>query len=139
MDYYYVIFDNKRQYLRAGKMKEEANGQQRNVFLTPLHAEATPIQFEGNMMIMPHGRTELPAVCPYYGKFEEGRSLVAMTDRKAAGIAKRQLRLVETDNGGFYVQWAANPEYYIGLVDGQLCVSTVPITLYRASKILSVS
>jgi len=135
MDYYYVIFDNKRQYLRAGQLQEEANGQQRNVFLTPLRAEATPVLFAGDMMIMPHGHTKLPAVCPYYGKFAEGRSLVAVTDMTDVGIAKRQLRLVDTDNGGFYIQWiaAANPEYYIGLVDGQLCVSTVPITVYRSA------
>jgi hypothetical protein len=129
---YYVIAENKRQYLRAGALVPD-RGQQRNVFLTPLQAEATPVLFEGNMMIMPHGRMELPAMVPWYGKFEEGRSLVAMTDRKAAGMAKRQLRLVDTDNGGFHVQWVANPEYYIGIVDGQLCVSTVPVTVYQSA------
>ena len=133
-DYYYIIAENKRQYLRAGRQKEdEENGQRRDVLLTPLRAEATPVLFAGDMMIMPHGRTKIPAVHPYYGKFEEGRSLAALTGKKVADIAKRQLRLVETDNGGFYVQWIANPEYYIGLVDGQLCVSTVPITVYRSA------
>jgi hypothetical protein len=116
------------------------------VFLTMDRALATPVSFRDGYMLFDTPKDQLP-IFPHYIKFLEGRGLSAAHSplrELERGNALRQILQVPAEDSGFHIQWnyEAHPirprttwedganALFIGIADGELCVSATPATLH---------
>lgn len=125
--YLYAITEHEA-ILRTG-LPKAGNHVFRHLFLTTDRAQAMPVSFAEGMVWIHKSRCATTIV-PHFGKFLEGRGLVAKNDW-ASGRARaiRQIQQVPARGGdGFHIQWATGQ--HIGIADGELCVSATPVTLH---------
>ena len=148
----YTLIDGIRHYLYAITESEailrsgsasSATHKHRHVFLTKERVQAIPVSFADGIMWI-HKSRGLTSIIPHCGHFIEGRGLVAANDATDRGRTVRQLCQIPVGTNGFHIQWSRQGQgpwphvkweaganaLFIGLADGELCVSAAPVTLH---------